>query len=356
MSQSHGGGEASLPRQLIPLLETACDRFEAALMAGDRPEIESYLEEMPEHGRPALFRELLFLDLAYRDRCGERLDATEYQVRFPDFATVIDGVFAEVRQARPGRTEKSLGSLAAGASTLDRLAALGDTDLTGSITREGSHTPASDATAIKSVGTTSSEGQRFRVLRPHARGGLGAVFLALDSELNREVALKQILEHRADDPAARQRFLLEAEITGGLEHPGIVPVYGVGTYDSGRPFYAMRFVKGDSLKDAITRFHSAGGLTRDAGRRSVELRRLIRSFLDACNAIGYAHDRGVLHRDIKPENVIVGKHGETLVVDWGLAKATGRPDPATDEQPLRPARPAAAPRLCPARRWAPPPT
>ena len=93
-----------------------------------------------------------------------------------------------------------------------------------------------DRTASYAVGTATSDGQRFRVLRPHARGGLGAVFVALDAELNREVALKQILDHHADDPTSRQRFLLEAEITGGLEHPGIVPVYGLGTYGDGRPY------------------------------------------------------------------------------------------------------------------------
>ena len=76
------------------------------------------------------------------------------------------------------------------------------------------------------------------------------MFVALDAELNREVALKQILDQHADDPTSRQRFLLEAEITGGLEHPGIVPVYGLGTYGDGRPYYAMRFIKGDSLKEA----------------------------------------------------------------------------------------------------------
>ena len=79
------------------------------------------------------------------------------------------------------------------------------------------------------MGSATSDGQRFRILRPHARGGLGAVFVALDGELHREVALKQILEQHADDPISRQRFVAEAEITGGLEHPGIVPVYGLGT-------------------------------------------------------------------------------------------------------------------------------
>ena len=137
------------------------------------------------------------------------------------------------------------------------------------------------------------------------------------------MALKQILDQHADDPVSRQRFLLEAEVTGGLEHPGIVPVYGLGTYGDGRPYYAMRFIRGDSLKEAIERFHADEGLKTDPGRRSLELQKLLRRFLDVCNAVGYAHSRGVLHRDIKPGNVIVGRHGETLVVDWGLAKATG---------------------------------
>src|SRR5206468_7342000 len=123
--------------------------------------------------------------------------------------------------------------------------------------------PAPDATATMSVGTSTSDGQRFRVLRPHAQGGLGAVFVALDGELHREVALKQILDHHADDPASRTRFLIEAEITGGLEHPGIVPVYGLGRYGDGRPYYAMRFIRGDSLKQAIAGFHAAESLKGD---------------------------------------------------------------------------------------------
>ena len=122
-----------------------------------------------------------------------------------------------------------------------------------------------DRTATYAVGTATADGQRFRVLRPHARGGLGAVFVALDAELHREVALKQILDHHADDPASRQRFLLEAEITGGLEHPGIVPVYGLGTYGDGRPYYAMRFIRGDSLKEAIERFHADAALKARPG-------------------------------------------------------------------------------------------
>jgi eukaryotic-like serine/threonine-protein kinase len=150
------------------------------------------------------------------------------------------------------------------------------------------------------------------------------------------VAIKQILNSHVDDPVSRARFLLEAEVTGGLEHPGIVPVYGLGTDADGRPYYAMRFIRGDSLKEAIERFHADAALKGEPGRRSLELRKLLRRFTDVCNAIDYAHNRGVLHRDIKPSNIIVGKYGETLVVDWGLAKPIGQLEPGlpSAERPL----------------------
>jgi serine/threonine-protein kinase len=161
---------------------------------------------------------------------------------------------------------------------------------------------------------------RYRKVRPHAEGGLGAVFVALDEELHREVALKEILVRHAHITENRLRFLLEAEVTGGLEHPGIVPVHGLGQYADGRPYYAMRFIRGNSLKSAILQFHSADGPERDPSERALSLRRLLTHFVDVCDAISYAHSRGVLHRDIKPANVMLGKFGETLLVDWGLAK------------------------------------
>src|SRR5262249_28161518 len=139
----------------------------------------------------------------------------------------------------------------------------------------------------------------------------------------REVALKEIQRVHAHDAVSRGRFLLEAEVTGRLEHPGIVPVYGLGQYADGRPFYAMRFIHGDNLKEAIRRFHEAESPTRDPGERRLALRQLLGRFVDVCNSIAYAHSRGVLHRDLKPGNIMLGKYGETLVVDWGLAKAVG---------------------------------
>jgi eukaryotic-like serine/threonine-protein kinase len=243
-------------------------------------------------------------------------------------------------QALGGDPGKSLAVLAVGRSTRESLVRAGGPDVAATLGHVASADLSTfddaDRTASCSVGAATSDGQRFRLLRPHARGGLGEVFVALDAELRREVALKQILEKHADDLASRQRFVAEAEITGALEHPGVVPVYGLGTYSRGRPYYAMRFIKGDSLKEAIEHFHADQSLKHSPGRQSLELRRLLRRFLDVCNAIDYAHSRGVIHRDLKPANIIVGKHGETLVVDWGLAKSVGRADPSAGEQTIAP--------------------
>ncbi len=179
---------------------------------------------------------------------------------------------------------------------------------------------------------------RFRILRTHARGGLGQVSLAEDEALHRHVALKEILDRYADQPGSRERFLVEAEITGRLQHPGIVPVYGLGTYPDGRPFYAMRFIEGDNLLTAIRRFHHQSENQPWQGDLLVAFRELLGRFMDVCDAMQFAHQRHVLHRDLKPHNIMLGEFGETLVVDWGLAKPLyeGRSKSQTPEEAIVP--------------------
>lgn len=175
--------------------------------------------------------------------------------------------------------------------------------------------------------------RRFRIIREHAKGGLGRVFVAEDLELEREVAFKEIQARYADDHETQVRFLREAKITGGLEHPGIVPIYGLGLHANGRPYYAMRFIRGHSLQEAISNYHHPKETPSVAAARQLELRQLLRRFIDVCDALEYAHAQGILHRDLKPGNVMLGEYGETLVVDWGLAKSYVSPEPEQD-QPL----------------------
>ena len=172
------------------------------------------------------------------------------------------------------------------------------------------------ALPVCNVTTTSS----YQILSSHARGGLGEVLVAHDANIGRKVAIKIIQTPFADDPSRQQRFLREAEITGRLEHPGIVPVHGIGKDEFGRPCYAMRFVEGQTLREAIAAHHSSSSSNVTSRERNLSLRQLLQRFISVCNTIAFANSHGVIHRDIKPSNVIVGEFGETLVVDWGLAK------------------------------------
>lgn len=167
----------------------------------------------------------------------------------------------------------------------------------------------------------------FENLRFHAQGGLGMVFEAIDARLHRNVALKFMHRHLAEMPWARERFLLEAEITGRLDHPGIVAVHGMGMTETQRPFYTMRFIRGETFDLAIHRYHNP--LTKQSSsERSLEFRALIARFISVCNTLAYAHNCGIVHRDIKPENIMLGRYAETLVVDWGLALAVDRDETA----------------------------
>jgi tetratricopeptide (TPR) repeat protein len=158
---------------------------------------------------------------------------------------------------------------------------------------------------------------RYRLKRFHARGGMGEILVAEDTVIGRTVALKRMLTNRPDQV---YRFRVEAQVTGQLEHPGIAPVHELAADEHGRPYYVMKFVRGETLKKVIEKFHSA---KHDAGAREIEQSRLLQMMISLCQTVAYAHSRGVLHRDLKPDNVMLGPFGETILLDWGIARVIG---------------------------------
>ncbi|MCB9795586.1 MAG: protein kinase [Alphaproteobacteria bacterium] len=172
---------------------------------------------------------------------------------------------------------------------------------------------------------------RFSRLQLLGRGGMGEVWRVLDTDLNRVVAMKIL---RGDRGLSRQllaRFVAEAQATAQLEHPGIVPVFELGRLDDGRLYYTMEEIRGRTLSEALRALHEASTPERwgaDVGEERWGFLRVIDVLRQVCDAVGYAHARGVIHRDLKPGNVMLGEHGEVRVVDWGLVKIlTPLPDP-----------------------------
>ena len=206
-----------------------------------------------------------------------------------------------------------------------------------------SPTPFEDSPDAESQGVTKSLPQSLEYqsnlidLIQHDRGGLGVVYRGVDEKLNRNVAIKFIQPRHARSQNLTKRFLQEAEITGRLDHPGVVPVYAVGQTDAGQPFYSMRFIRGESLDSKIKGYH-ASKMELDPGEQRLRMRQMLGNLVSVCRTIAYAHTRGIVHRDIKPQNIMLGKYGEALVVDWGLALPIGRDSRfrVTDETTLRP--------------------
>jgi serine/threonine protein kinase len=158
---------------------------------------------------------------------------------------------------------------------------------------------------------------RYELLDEIAHGGMGTVLRANDRTLGREVAVKVLQKRYSADSIIARRFIDEARISGQLQHPGIPPVYDLGTLPDGRPFLAMKLIKGQTLNALLD---ARPDPAADRGR-------FVAVFEAACQAVAYAHDRRVIHRDFKPANVMVGPFGEVQVMDWGLAKVlTDSPD------------------------------
>jgi eukaryotic-like serine/threonine-protein kinase len=262
-------------------IDAACDRFETEWETGREAKIEDYLAGWEEPERSKLLYELMNLEIRHRQQRGERPSLDEYQMRFADSPQVVQ----EVGQRVADEEER---------------------------------------TCLSEMHETLTMAAKLTGFRRHAEGGLGVVYAAEDRQLKRNLAVKFIHERIVRDPDSRTRFLLEAEVTSRLEHPGVVPVYGLGQTEDGRPFYAMRFIEGETLDAAIQRYHDRTRTDADRSDRNLQFRDLLLRFVAVCQTIAYAHNRGIIHRDIKPVNIMLGRYGQTIVVDWGLALPVGR--------------------------------
>lgn len=159
-------------------------------------------------------------------------------------------------------------------------------------------------------------GRKYKVITTINRGGMGVILQARDLRIRRTVAMKVINSKHQFSRENALRFIDEAQLTGQLEHPNIIPVYELGIDEQGEMFYTMKFVKGTTLDDVLRGIR--------AGREKIiekyPLGALLTIFQKVCDAIAFAHSKGVVHRDLKPENIMIGAFGEVLVLDWGLAK------------------------------------
>ncbi|MFC1495690.1 serine/threonine-protein kinase, partial [Thermodesulfobacteriota bacterium] len=151
-------------------------------------------------------------------------------------------------------------------------------------------------------------------------GGMGAILETLDQDVRRKVAMKVLLDDHKENISAIKRFLEEAQITGQLEHPNVVPIYEIGIDDDSRAYFTMKLVKGDTLESVIDKIVD----DENGFREEYSLGIMLQVFMKVCDGIGYAHSKGVLHRDLKPENIMLGDFGEVLVMDWGISKILGK--------------------------------
>ncbi|MBC8868916.1 MAG: protein kinase [Planctomycetes bacterium] len=233
----------------------------------------------------------------------------------------VEGLLTRKLDRHGGDARKALGD-AADASARDVMRDVSDEQV--DETLDHLEPPSGFVKVLETVDFSPEERSHYTLSRVHTQGGLGRVWLARDKRLHREVALKEIRPDKRVSQLSLRRFVREAQITGQLEHPNIVPVYELAdTLEKERPFYTMRFLRGQSLGAAIDEYHRLRQVGK-AGR--FDLRRLLSAFVGVCHAIAYAHSKGVVHRDMKPANVMLGAFGEVVLLDWGLAKLLDQPD------------------------------
>ncbi len=184
--------------------------------------------------------------------------------------------------------------------------------------------------------------ERYEILGELARGGMGSILEVYDPALRRTIAMKTVRPDRIREASSRaeierqqSRLLAEAQILAQLDHPGVVAIHAVGRDERGRAYFTMKRVQGRDFAQVISLYR--------AGATEWPLARAVRVLVRVCEAVAYAHEKGVVHRDLKPANVMVGRFGEVFVMDWGLAKVTGRPETALPLEPSLPVEPSRAP-------------
>ncbi len=305
------GDDGNHALRLLRLVES----FEDGWVAGSPISLEDWLATVASSAddRDELLRHGLAVEVAHRRRRGESPSACDYLHRFPDRRSLIHEALAETR-LRPG-FDSCCESWPHPAGTvmqaLDRSA--------GPMPRVVLDDAPGDAEAMvlrpspPELRATASP-PRLQLLGEIARGAMGAVLKGCDPDLGRDLAVKVLLEEHLHRPDLIRRFVEEAQIGGQLQHPGIVPVYELGTFDDARPYFTMKLVKGQTL----------AGLLAMRTASSSELPRFLETFLRVAQTVAYAHARGVVHRDLKPLNIMVGSFGEVQVMDWGLAKVLPR--------------------------------
>ena len=243
----------------------------------------------------------------------------------------VQGLLERKVQRRQGDVRQALSDLT-GPQLRDVMHAVGDAEV------EQTLSHLDPVPGFVRVAETEALGQgeisHYTLSRVHDQGGLGRVWLAFDKNLRRSVALKEIRPDKQPTEQSLRRFVREAQVTGQLEHPNIVPVYELAR-DGERsyPFYTMRFMHGQSLGDAIDAYHK---LRRSRAPAALQFQRLLQAFTNVCHAMAYAHSRRVIHRDLKPANVMLGSFGEVVVLDWGLAKVLDSSEEVPEEeQPIQ---------------------
>ena len=300
---------ASLSSEQLSRIDQICEQYEKRRLVGNPERIGDLVAAEPEHMRAVLEYELIRVELEIAASWNQLPALSEIQRQFPGSASRLERDWSQwIQRQQPAWTQTFEHA------RHETKKPLGQTPPVGDIT---------PFTAQGAARANQDSSQRFRILRRIAEGGIGTVYAAFDRDLQREVAIKQLKGSLTNKTALVNRFLLEATITSHLEHPNIVPIYAVGQTQDGQHFYAMRLIQGKSMQLAIEMLHQtsrASGNSEIDFRGNPVARDLLLRFVAVCRAIGFAHSHGVIHRDIKPGNIMVGDFGETLIVDWGLAR------------------------------------